>query len=863
MAVPTLDEAAIFNAARRIGDPAARRQYVREACGDDGALAERVEALLRAHDEDATFLAAPAEEVRGLLGTSSAEGPGTQIGPYKLLQALGEGGMGTVFLAEQTEPVRRQVAVKVVKPGMDSGQVLARFEAERQALALMDHPNIAKALDAGTTADNRPYFVMELIGGVPIIEYCDREHLAVRRRLELFVRVCQAVQHAHQKGVIHRDIKPSNVLVALYDGRPVPKVIDFGIAKATGVKLTEQTLVTGLGSVLGTLEYMSPEQSDPGQLDIDTRSDIYSLGVLLYELLTGTTPLRVERLRGMALLDLLRNIREGDTPRPSARLDTTEELSVVAARRDAEPKKLVRLVRGDLDWIVMKCLEKDRSRRYETAAALARDVERHLNEEPVEACPPSRGYRLRKFAHKHRKALGAAAAFVLLLTAATGVSAWLAVRATLAERAADKERAQAVAEKERADEQAAVARAVKDFLQNDLLAQATAFKQGGPDRKPDRDIKVRTLLDRAAANIAGKFEQQPLVEAEIRNTLAITYDLLGEHPQAEVHAARARELFVSVLGPEDIRSVNATNNLANTLKGQGRPDEARKLFEEVLEVSRRVFGRDHPATLGALNNLANTLGDLGRWDEARSLHEEALEARLRVKGAEDPDTLQSMNNLAVTLRNLRKFDDARELQGKTLQLQQSVLGPEHPQTLGSMHNLALLLSLQGKVDEAIKLYEQVLEAQGRVLGPEHPATLNVMFDLAWLYANASDPKPRNAPRAVELSKGLVQHSPRRPDLWYRLGVVTYRNGDWKNAITALEKSLELAPEESVAYNGSFLAMAHWQLGEKETARQWYSKAAGHLAKNPTNDRGLLRSQVEASQLLGLAAKPTPDKKDGK
>jgi serine/threonine protein kinase len=327
---------------------------------------------------------------------------GTAIGPYKLIQAIGEGGMGTVWMAQQTAPVKRLVALKVIKPGMDSRQVLARFEAERQAVALMDHPNIARVLDAGATAAGRPYFVMELVKGVPITRYCDDHRLTPRQRLELFVPVCQAVQHAHQKGVIHRDLKPSNVLVAQYDGRPVPKIIDFGIAKATGQQLTEHTLVTGFGAVVGTLEYMSPEQAELNQLDIDTRSDIYSLGVLLYELLTGSTPLEKKRLKEAALLEVLRVIREEEPPRPSARLSTTDELPAVAANRGMEPKRLSGMVRGELDWIVMKCLEKDRSRRYETANGLAADVQRYLADEPVLACPPSAGYRLHKFARRHK-----------------------------------------------------------------------------------------------------------------------------------------------------------------------------------------------------------------------------------------------------------------------------------------------------------------------------------------------------------------------------------------------------------------------------------------------------------------------------
>jgi WD40 repeat protein/serine/threonine protein kinase/tetratricopeptide (TPR) repeat protein len=410
VAEPKLDEQGVFNVARRIEVPEARRLYLGQSCGADAALRARVEALLRVYDEERSFLQSPAEGLRTTVeDRPAAEAPGTVIGPYKLVQQIGEGGMGAVFLAEQTQPVQRRVAVKVIKPGMDSRQVLARFDAERQALALMDHPNIARVLDAGATERGRPFFVMELVKGVPITTYCDEHRLTPRERLELFVPVCEAVQHAHQKGVIHRDLKPSNVLVALYDSKPVPKVIDFGVAKAAGPKLTERTLCTELGAVVGTLEYMSPEQAQLNQLDIDTRSDIYSLGVLLYELLTGSTPLQPRRLKPAALLEALRLIREEEPQRPSTRLSTTAELPSIAANRGLEPKKLSGLVRGELDWIVMKCLEKDRNWRYETAGALARDVERYLHDEPVQACPPSAWYRLRKFARRNKAALATAA----------------------------------------------------------------------------------------------------------------------------------------------------------------------------------------------------------------------------------------------------------------------------------------------------------------------------------------------------------------------------------------------------------------------------------------------------------------------
>ena len=362
------------------------------------------------------------------------ERPGTVIGPYKLLQQIGEGGMGTVFMAEQTQPVQRKVALKVIKPGMDSRQVIARFEAERQALAMMDHVNIARVLDAGATETGRPYFVMELVHGVPITKYCDDNHLTPRERLELFVPVCQAIQHAHQKGIIHRDIKPSNVMITLYDGKPVPKVIDFGVAKATEQKLTERTLFTQYGTMVGTLEYMSPEQAEMSALGVDTRSDIYSLGVLLYELLTGSTPLSHKRVKEAAYGEILRMIKEEEPPRPSTRLsDSGEALASISAQRHMEPAKLTKLVRGELDWIVMKTLEKDRNRRYETANGFAADVQRYLNDEPVQACPPSAGYRFRKFARRNKRMLATVGLLALALITGTVVSAWQAIRATEAE----------------------------------------------------------------------------------------------------------------------------------------------------------------------------------------------------------------------------------------------------------------------------------------------------------------------------------------------------------------------------------------------------------------------------------------------
>jgi tetratricopeptide (TPR) repeat protein/serine/threonine protein kinase len=505
-------------------------EYVAEATCGDAELQRQVMHLLDVHRQAGSFLDRPVE-APGHTGVftpapesdSTAavrEESGAVIGPYKLLQPIGEGGMGSVWMAEQTHPVQRKVALKIIKAGMDTRQVIARFEAERQALALMDHPSIARVLDAGTTQSGRPYFVMELIKGVPITTYCDDHRLTPRERLKLFIPVCQAVQHAHQKGIIHRDLKPTNVLIALYDGKPVPKVIDFGIAKATGQKLTDRTLFTGLGQVVGTLEYMSPEQAELNQLDIDTRSDIYSLGVLLYELLTGTTPLDRKRLKQAAMVELLRLIREEEPPRPSTRLSTTEELPSVAANRGLEPKKLSGVVRGELDWIVMKALEKDRNRRYETANGFARDVQRYLADEPVLACPPSAAYRLRKFVRRHQAGLVTTAALLLVVLLAGGSIGWVlwdravqqAARRATTERTVSVALGRAAELSEQAHQmpsassvEAAAVLVVWQKAQDALAQAETALTTGADDDVlRQRVAELRAQLDRGQARAVRK-----------------------------------------------------------------------------------------------------------------------------------------------------------------------------------------------------------------------------------------------------------------------------------------------------------------------------------------------------------------------
>ncbi len=655
-----------------------------------------------------------------------------------------------MWLAEQREPVRRRVALKLVKAGMNTREVIARFESERQALALMDHPAIAKVFDAGCTSQGVPYFAMEYVAGVPITTYCDNHKLSTRERLDLFMRVCEGVQHAHQKAIIHRDLKPSNILVTEVNDKAAPKIIDFGVAKALSQRLTADTMYTRVGVPVGTPEYMSPEQANSSGEDVDTRTDVYSLGVIFYELLAGDPPLD---MRKMAFDEFLRKLREDEPAKPSTKIRTRDQASFteLARKRQTEPAALVKQMRGDLDSIALKALEKERSRRYGSPSDFAADIGRYLRNEAVLAVPPSAAYRARKFALRNRGALLTACAFAAVLIIAATVS----IRQSI-----------------RANREAAEARAVTDFFRNDVLAQASAANQSWSRAKPDPHLEVRTALDRAAARIPQKFDRLPEVEAAIRDTIGQTYVDLGLYPEARTQLERALELNRRVLGSRNPETLRSMTRLARATLLQGKFPQAEALVSEALEMQRRVLGADHPdtldsmfglgkvyfeqgkypeaekvlvrnlyirrrvlgpehpETLNSMNVLANVYHQQGRYALAEALHGQTLDIRRRLLGSEHPDTLISMSNLAVDYEGEGKYGEAEALLRESLGIQRRVLGPEHSGTLASMNNLAVVYYYEAKFVQAVALYGESLEIQRRVLGPEHPDTLRSLANVA-------------------------------------------------------------------------------------------------------------------------------------
>ena len=712
-----------------------RHAFLAEACKGDEELKREVESLLSQDVSQHGPLERISEHVERPWAFPAS------IGRYRILSLIGEGGMGVVYEAEQDHP-RRTVALKVIKSALAGPELLRRFARESEALGRLQHPGIARIYEADaaeTHVGPQPYLVMELIRGLPLLAYANTERLNLRQRLELMIKVCEAVDHAHQRGIIHRDLKPGNILV---DETGQPKILDFGVARITDSDATA-TRQTSLGELVGTLAYMSPEQTlaDPSQLD--ARSDIYSLGVILYELLAQRLPYEISK----QLAEAARAVREED-PRPLGTIN--------------------RVYRGDIETVLTKALEKDRTRRYSSAEELAMDLRRFLADEPIRARPPSLVYQTRKFAHRHRTLVSAAAAVFLVLIAGVMVSTLQAIRA-------NRERDRAVGETKRADREAAVAKAVNDFLRNDILGQANARVQGSPNTKPDPNLSVSVALDRAAARIAGKFDTQPLVEAAIRKSMGSAYRDMGFLAKAQAQLEQAVDLTRRALGPDHADTLDSMEELEVLYNYQGKYAPAEALATKILEVRRRVLGRDHKDTLGAMHNLAFVYSNQGDRTRAAALMAEVLEGERRVQGDENRDTLTVMHNLATQYRALGKFPEAERLLKKALELRRKVLGPAHPSTLGSMYALGMTYVSEGKFDEAESLLTEAsetrrqtlgeenwetiisqngigilyraegkyaeaesiltrtLEARRRVMGVEHPDTLGVMSDLAEVY----------------------------------------------------------------------------------------------------------------------------------
>jgi serine/threonine protein kinase/tetratricopeptide (TPR) repeat protein len=853
-----MTEEALFHAALAV-PPAERAAWLAEHC-PDSELRRRVENLIAAHDRPAGPLDSPAT---GAYEPSAADvpgAPGMQVGQYKLLQLIGEGGMGAVWMAEQEQPVRRRVAVKVIKPGMDSRQVIARFEAERQALALMDHPNIAKVLDAGTTDLGHPFFVMELVDGVPITRYCDASHLTPRERLVLFVPVCQAVQHAHQKGIIHRDIKPSNVLIAMFDGRPVPKVIDFGVAKATNQKLTERTMFTEFGQIVGTLEYMAPEQAEPNNIDIDTRADVYSLGVILYELLAGSPPFTATQLRAAAFTEMLRMIREIEPPKPSTKLSSSENLPTIAANRRLDPRRLTKLVHGDLDWIAMKCLEKDRGRRYQTANGLALEIQRFLADEPVLAGPPSAVYRLRKFVRRNKGPVLAASVVVLTLVGGIVGTTIGLLRAQAAQRAEAEQRrlAEAAADAEKAATKAAEKRLTQIERGSQVLysiftdLDINDVKMGN---EPLEAVLALRLI-RAAGDLEGEAIGNPLVVAVLQNRLGTTL-LNLDHPRDAMRLfLKAVDTAKNGLGTDHPATLDAMGNLAQSYLAAGRLNDALPLYEKTLGLMRAKLGPNHPDTVAAMSNLGHGYQTAGKLDLALPLLEEALKLFKTVLGPDERRTLVCMNNLAAAYLAAGKSDLAAARYEETLKLMRAKLGPDHALTLRCMNNLAAVHLDAGKSDLAMPLLEDLLKSYMSKLGADNASTLTVRHNLAGAYRSAGKLDLALSLEEETLKLRRAKLGPEHPDTLSSVNdlAADYRLAGKLDLALPLEEEVfkvtraKLGPEHPLTLIAlQNLAIGYEMVGKTERALSLYEESLKlHKAKfGPDHPRTLAARSVLA------------------
>ena len=804
--------------------PAAQRaDYLNRACAGDTESLRKLKELLEAHEEGTGLLDGPAVPTpgRSLTPTAPSEKPGDRIGRYKLMEQIGEGGCGIVYVAEQEEPVRRRVALKVIKLGMDTKQVIARFEAERQALALMDHPNIARVLDAGATDNGRPFFVMELVRGIKITDYCDESKLATKERLELFVQVCRAIQHAHQKGVIHRDIKPSNILVTVNDGRPVPKVIDFGIAKATQGRLTDQTVYTAFEQFIGTPAYMSPEQAVMTSLDVDTRSDIYSLGVLLYELLTGRTPFDATELMKSGLDVMRQTIREKEPERPSTKLHhlTRDELTTTAKRRNADAPRLINLLRGDLDWIVMKALEKDRTRRYETANGLAMDIERHLRHEPVDARSPSKLYRFQKLVRRNKLAFGAGTALALALLLGAIISTMQAIRATRAEAVAKRERQQA--------------EIMNRLLRVDLLGWATPDAFAPPEmRKAMADV-----LSRASARLDADSEiaRLPELHAKLRLAFGQTYWKLGKLEEAEQNLRRTVELRHQALGPLAPETLEAQEDLAWFLIGALKNyTEGESWSFKTWQTRKQVLTPEHPDTLNSMDTYASALAGLKRFSEAEKLYQDCLRARERVLGTNDNATLITLGNLGYVLFQSGSAEKAEPILRNVIERRSQAGQGDDIDTFANVNNLALALLVQDRPKEAEELLEPARRRAIQRFGAENPeSTLRLQHALARVYAAQGNFDEAEA-LATEALTILHRTDPSYEATGRTLLVlagVKVEKGDVDKAEPLLREAWTLFRERFPTQRELSAQAANW-LGAIQVARRNYSDAETLLLSDP-------------------------------
>jgi eukaryotic-like serine/threonine-protein kinase len=686
-----------------------RLAYLDSVCGSDRELRAEVESLIASHEEAGSqFLAVAASE---LMLTSSLDPPTAPvnrvIGRYRLVEELGRGGMGQVWLAEQTTPLKRQVALKLIKGGMFDPSAIRRFQSERQSLAIMDHPSIAKVFDAGATPDGQPYFVMEYVPGLPITDYCDQRKLKIHERLDLFTKACEGVQHAHQKAIIHRDLKPANILIVEVDGKPMPRIIDFGVAKITTSQVEGDTLFTQIGSFLGTPGYMSPEQANPDGQDVDTRTDVYSLGVVLYVLLTGFLPFDTKPRQKQSLHELLRQMREEDPPRPSTKIAWKKQSSTATAEmRGTAPNQLVSLLRGDLDWITMKALEKERERRYGTPSELATDIRHYLRNEPVMARPAGAGYRLQKYVRRHRLWVSVAAVISTLLVTFAVVQALQLRRITR--------------ERDRADR----------------IAEFTTgiFKVSDPSERVGLVVTAGELLDKASKDIDTGLAKDPELQARMMKVMGTAYSNLGLHQRAQSLFEHSIQIDSSAMGPENPETLNAMKLLAWSLFQQGQLAEAERLQRRVLEIQRRVLGPENLDTLDSMGDLAMIVGEAGNLAEAEKLNREELEKKKHLLGPEASNTLVAMDNLATVLARESQLAEAEKLEQETLEIQLRVFGSENLRAISSMINLAGIQMDEGRYEEAEKGFRQALDLEKRVLGPDQPETALTMYNLACILA---------------------------------------------------------------------------------------------------------------------------------